>query len=100
VRQRGILRRVVFARVNPDQDRELADQLIGGGPIPQLVMYQKTRQGWSRRSLIGGQSVEAVEQFIKEGIAEDTPPAKEAEKTQPAPAKKAAADAASKRPTA
>jgi len=36
---------VVFAVVNPDRDRDLANQLTGGGPIPQLVMYRKTSNG-------------------------------------------------------
>jgi thioredoxin-like negative regulator of GroEL len=71
VRAHGFLRRVAFARVNPDQETELASQLIGGGPIPQLVMFRKTKRGWVRTSLVGGQSVETVEQFIQEGLAED-----------------------------
>jgi hypothetical protein len=71
VRQRGLLRRVLFAVVNPDRDHELATQLTGGGPVPQLVMYRKTPDGWMRRKLIGGQSVESVETFINQGIAED-----------------------------
>ena len=69
VRKRGLLRKVAFAMVNPDRDRELADKLIGGGPVPQLVMYRKTPDGWTRQVLVGGQTVEAVEQFINEGVA-------------------------------
>ena len=69
VRKRGLLRKVAFAMVNPDRDRELAEKLIGGGPMPQLVMYRKTPDGWTRQVLVGGQTVEAVEQFIKEGVA-------------------------------
>jgi thioredoxin-like negative regulator of GroEL len=69
VRKHGLLSKVSFAVVNPDQDAELANRLTGGGPIPQLVMYRKTRQGWLRRKLIGGQTVEAVEQFIDDGLA-------------------------------
>lgn len=78
VRERGLLRKVVLALVNPDRDRELAQQLTGGGPVPQLVMFRKTSDGWRRQKLVGGQSVEAVEQFIKEGLAQD-----EAEKKSP-----------------
>jgi thioredoxin-like negative regulator of GroEL len=71
VRERGLLRKVVFAMVNPDHDAKLAQELTGGGPIPQLVMFRKTADGWKRQKLIGGQSVETVEQFIKEGLAQD-----------------------------
>ena len=71
IRERGLLSRVAFANVNPDQDGELAHQLIGGGPIPQLVMYRKTPRGWIRRVLVGGQSVETVEQFINQGTVAD-----------------------------
>jgi thioredoxin-like negative regulator of GroEL len=69
VRKRGLLRKVAFAMVNPDRDRELADKLTGGGPVPQLVMYCKTPDGWTRQVLVGGQTVEAVEQFINDGVA-------------------------------
>ena len=69
IRERGLLRKVAFAVVNADQQGKLARQLTGGGPIPQLVMYRKTRVGWRRRKLVGGQSVQAVEKFIKEGVA-------------------------------
>jgi hypothetical protein len=69
VRQGGLLRKVAFAVVNPDRDGELAEEITGGGPVPQLVMFRKTTHGWIRSKLIGGQSVEAVEQFIGEGLA-------------------------------
>jgi len=71
LRKRGIFKKVSFALVNPDREGKLAGQITGGGPIPQLVMFRKTRRGWMRRKLIGGQSEEAVEQFIKDGLAAD-----------------------------
>ena len=87
VRKRGLLRKVAFAMVNPDHNAELAEKITGGGPIPQLVMFRKTAQGWMRRKLIGGQTVEAVEQFINEGLASD----KADKKVQPAPSTEQAA---------
>jgi thioredoxin-like negative regulator of GroEL len=71
IRERGLLRKVAFTVVNPDRDGELAQQLTGGGPIPQLVMFRKTARGWKRQKLVGGQSVETVEQFINEGLAQN-----------------------------
>jgi thiol-disulfide isomerase/thioredoxin len=71
LRQRGLFRRVSFATVNSDHDSDLAQKLTGGGPIPQLVMFRKTADGWKRQKLVGGQSVESVEKFINEGLVED-----------------------------
>jgi thioredoxin-like negative regulator of GroEL len=67
---RGLLRKLAFAVVNPDRDGELASRLTGGGPIPQLLLFRKTANGWSRKELIGGQSEETVKEFITEGIAQ------------------------------
>ena len=72
VRKRGILRRVAFANVNLDNQNKLARQLTDGGPIPQMIMYRKTRKGWLRRALIGGQSPKTVENFIQQGVKLDT----------------------------
>ena len=71
VREHGVLRRVAFAVVNPDRETDLANEITGGGPIPQLVMFRKTSKGWVRRKLVGGQSVEDVEKFINDGLASD-----------------------------
>jgi thiol-disulfide isomerase/thioredoxin len=71
LRERGLFKKVTFAQVNADKDSELAKELTGGGPVPQLVMYRRTERGWLRRRLVGGQSVEAVEKFIKEELASD-----------------------------
>jgi len=83
VRQRGLLRRVAFAHVNLDQERDLGQELTAGGPIPQLLMYRRTLGGWKMRRIIGGQSVETVESFIKEGLALDEE-AKKSEAAKPA----------------
>ena len=53
VKRRGLFKKVVFTCVNPDQDRELADQVTGGGPIPQLVMYRKNVQGLAAMAACG-----------------------------------------------
>ena len=93
VRERGLLRKVAFATVNPDDNWELAEKLIGGGPIPQLIMFRRTGNGWMRKNLIGGQTVETVEEFINDGLAKDA-----AEKNAPYGEKKTATT--KQRPTA
>lgn len=85
VREMGLLKKVAFAVVNADRDQDLARKLTGGGPIPQLVMFRKTPQGWMRRKLVGGQSVETVEQFIHEGLTLDS---QERPAQDPSPANK------------
>jgi len=69
VKKRGVMKKVTFALVNADHESTLARKLTGGGPVPQLVMLRTADNGWRRRILVGGQSVETVEKFIKEGVA-------------------------------
>lgn len=71
LRNRPIFHRIAFATINPDENGELARQITGGGPVPQLVMYRKTQRGWLRRKLIGGQSLQTVEKFIEQGVELD-----------------------------
>lgn len=67
-KRRGLLRKVAFAVVNLDRDRELGRQLTHDGPIPQLIMFRKGSDGWRRKVLIGSQSLQTVETFINEGV--------------------------------
>jgi len=73
--KKGGLRNVAFAYVNTDQQRGLAGKLMRGSSIPQLVMYQKTDAGWTRKQLTGAQSESSVEAFIAAAAA-DAPAAK------------------------
>jgi len=71
VRRRGLLGKVAFAIVNLDRERRLGRQLTEGGPIPQVIMYRKTRLGWKRRRLVGAQDVQTLENFINQGLTLD-----------------------------
>ena len=68
IRQHGLLRRVAFAHVNYDREKELAGQLIAGGPIPQLLIFRRDGSAWRLRRLVGGYDVNTVESFIAQGI--------------------------------
>ncbi len=68
VQQKGGLDRVAFATVNTDHEGSLAQALMGGGSIPQLIMYHQTPAGWSRRVLVGAQSPAQIQQFIDQGL--------------------------------
>jgi thioredoxin-like negative regulator of GroEL len=67
----GLLNRVAFAVVNTDREPALARQLMRGSSIPQLIMYQKSENGWRRRQLTGSQSLDSLESFL----AQPSPPA-------------------------
>jgi len=90
IRQRGIFRRVAFALVNVDRDREVGQNLTKGGPIPQLIVFRRTPDGWARTQLIGAQSVDQVEQFISTEVAQSDADHKALAKTDKAPKTKAA----------
>ena len=92
VEQRGLLGKVSFAIVNLDRQRKLGKTLTRGGPIPQLLMYRQTNEGWRLSRLTGGQSVRKVEAFIDRGLERDAAE-KEAEMARKGqPAEKTAAN--------
>ncbi len=72
VAQRGLLGKVAFAEVNSDHEGVLARQLMEGGPIPQLIMFRKTADGWQRSSLVGSRSLGEIESFLQQGISAPT----------------------------
>lgn len=75
-RKRGLLGKVAFAIVNYDREQDLATQLTENGPIPQVVMYRHIANRWRKWRLIGGQSLETFEEFVRQGLEEaDTPAA-------------------------
>lgn len=73
VARRGLLQKVAYATVNTDQQRTLAKKLMKGGSIPQLIMYRRSGKGWKRHLLVGKQSPEQIEAFIKQGLVADEP---------------------------
>lgn len=82
LRKGGVLRKVAFAIVNLDKEEELGSKLTGDGPIPQLLLFRRTSDGWRVRQLIGGHDVEAVKSFVAEGVkAEEGAPS--SRKTEP-----------------
>ncbi|HEY2826063.1 MAG TPA: thioredoxin family protein [Pirellulales bacterium] len=66
----GGLEKVSFAFVNTDAQHDLAGQLLSGNMIPQLVMYEKNGDAWTMKRLIGAQSVDSVEGFLRPAAAE------------------------------
>lgn len=71
VARRGVLQKVAYATVNTDHQRSLAQKLMKGGSIPQLIMYRRTNNGWKRHMLVGKHSPERIEAFINQGLVAD-----------------------------
>lgn len=71
MKQQGVFRQCSFARVDLDRERKLGRTLTRGGPIPQLLMYRRTRGGWLLSRLRGGQSARTVRAFIDRGLQRD-----------------------------
>jgi thioredoxin-like negative regulator of GroEL len=72
IRRRGSLEKVAFATVNTDRQSTLANQLMTGGGIPQLIMFYKGENGWKRMQINGSVSAETVESLINRGVAATT----------------------------
>ncbi len=68
MKQKGSLSNIQFSQVNTDEEAELAEKLMSGRSIPQLIMYTKTDSGWRRHQLTGPKSASEVESFIQEHL--------------------------------
>lgn len=66
VQAQGGLDDVEFVQLNTDgRNAALAQKMMRGGSIPQLVLYERTNEGgWRRHQLTGGQSAATVRSFI------------------------------------
>lgn len=61
----GLFSAVNFAQVNLDHEPDLAKQVMTGGTIPQLVLFQKASDGsWRRDQLTGLQSISSVANLV------------------------------------
>ena len=65
----GKLGGVHFATVDVDADSDLAEQLMRGGTIPQLIVYSKTASGWHREQFTGAVHESSVEALIRRAEA-------------------------------
>lgn len=61
----GELDDVVVTVVDKDARPELAEQLMRGATLPQLVMFKQEADGWKRYSLTGMQSQSRIRELLK-----------------------------------
>jgi len=71
-RKQGVLEDVAFATVNTDHDRDLAQKLMRGSSIPQLVLFHHTEDGWVRTQLTGAQSTETLKKLVSNHVPDPT----------------------------
>lgn len=71
-RRAGVLSDVSLAMVDADHQSTLARLLMKGSSVPQLILYQKTEQGWKRNQLTGAQSIEQISRLL-DSIPENPP---------------------------
>jgi|YNPMSStandDraft_1061717.scaffolds.fasta_scaffold110176_1 thiol-disulfide isomerase/thioredoxin len=64
LRQRKLLGKIAFVVVDLDRDGKLGQQLVGDGPIPQLLMFRRWGNSWRMVRLIGVHDPVVVENQI------------------------------------
>lgn len=65
----GRLNNIRYSVVNTDADSALANRLMRGSTIPQLIVFTKTDDGWHREQITGATSAAAVEALIDRALA-------------------------------
>ena len=68
----GKLDSVVVTFVDKDQRPELAQQLMKGETLPQIVVFAKQPGGWKRFSLTGMQSQNRMAELLGKATAQET----------------------------
>jgi thiol:disulfide interchange protein len=61
----GEFKEVVFTQVDKDIQPEIAQQVMQGNTLPQIVVFCESEQGWKRFSLTGMQSERRVKELIR-----------------------------------
>jgi len=61
----GEFQEVVFTQVDKDSQPEIAQQVMQGNTLPQIVVFCESEQGWKRFSLTGMQSERRVRELIR-----------------------------------
>jgi thioredoxin-like negative regulator of GroEL len=65
----GHLSGVQVSVVDTDSDPALAQRLMQGQSIPQLIVFSRGEQGWQRRQFVGPRSEAELQGAIRQAIA-------------------------------
>jgi thiol:disulfide interchange protein len=69
----GKLQNVVVTVVDKDSRPDLAQKLMEGTALPQLVVFAQGSEGWKKFSVTGIQSERRVEELLRQAAAETLP---------------------------
>jgi len=69
----GKLQDVILTLVDKDSRPELAQQLMQGSSLPQLVVFAKGDDGWKKFSLSGIQSERRIQELLEKAASETAP---------------------------
>jgi thiol:disulfide interchange protein len=65
MKKAGELQEVVYTQLDKDAHPELADQVMQGSTLPQIVVFSESESGWKRFSLTGLQTPRRVKELIR-----------------------------------
>lgn len=65
--RQGVFKDASFTVVDADRDPQLAQQMMRGGSIPQVIVYTPTAEGWVREGAVGAQPIERLRQMVENG---------------------------------
>lgn len=72
IKETGLLKEVAFAVVDYDTETRVAQQLTRGGPIPQVLVFWRSDNGWKSDRLVGYPSQKAVLTFVQTAVSSKT----------------------------
>jgi len=72
IKETGLLKEVAFAVVDYDAETRVAQQLTRGGPIPQVLVFWRSDNGWKSDRLVGYPSQKAVLTFVQTAVSSKT----------------------------
>jgi len=56
---------IAYGYIDVDKHSKLAKNLSGGGPIPQLIAFWRTKAGWIRSVFVGSHTVKTTEAVLQ-----------------------------------
>lgn len=68
LKRNGKLDNVTFVNIDYDNQPALAEKLMRGQSIPQLLIFRKTDAGWKRSQMVGALSEDEAANFISKAV--------------------------------